>query len=303
MELRWLEDYLAVAKLRNFSQAAVARHSTQPAFSRRIKALELWYGASLLDRSTYPVTITAAGTQFLALAEQIVSDLYRSRREARATQEGAEQTLKFAMPHSLAAYFFPKWWRAQTCQKTAKATVIAADLHECVELLMSGACQFVVCYRHERVPNGLSSRNVRGVCIGTTMLAPVSAVDTDGRPIFSFEATSKQRLPVLNYTNESYLGKVTRLLQAELKIDCPLELQYESALVEALKAEALLGDGVAWLPEGMIDAELRAGALRIIGDAACAAPLEIWLCRPANAAGVSGDGIPDFIPNAARYPG
>lgn len=303
MELRWLEDYLAVAKLRNFSQAAVARHSTQPAFSRRIKALELWYGASLLDRSTYPVTLTPAGTRFLSLAEQVVSDLHRSRREARASAEGAAQTLKFAMPHSLAAYFFPKWWRAQACPQTVKATVIAADLHECVELLMNGICQFVVCYRHDRVPNGLNSRNVRGACIGTTTLVPVSAVGQDGQPVFSLAASPGKPLPVLSYTNDSYLGKVTRLLQAEVALHCPLALQYESALVEALKAEALLGEGVAWLPDGMIEAELQAGTLQVVGDAACAAPLEIWLCRPSTAAGIPDEDVPDFMPGAQRYPG
>jgi DNA-binding transcriptional LysR family regulator len=303
MELRWLEDYLAVAKLRNFSQAAVARHSTQPAFSRRIKALEVWYGASLLDRSTYPVTLTVAGTRFLALAEQVVSDLYRSRREARAAPQRMGPTLKFAMPHSLAAYFFPKWWRAQASQHAAKATVIAADLHECVELLISGLCQFVICYRHEGLPNGLSGRTVHGACIGTTTLVPVSAVDARGKPLFSLRASARKPLPVLSYTNESYLGKVTRRLYTQVEAQRPLVLQYESALVEALKAEALLGEGVAWLPEGMIEAELQTGALRIIGGADCTAALEIWLCRPSAAGRGAAEEAYDFIPDARRYPG
>lgn len=302
MELRWLEDYLAVAKLRNFSQAAVARHSTQPAFSRRIKALEAWYGAALLDRSTYPVTLTEAGTRLLPLAEQIVSDLYRSRREARTVPQDTGRTLKFAMPQSLAAYFFPRWWRAQAAQHAGKATVIAADLHECVELLMNGVCQFVICYRSEGLPNGLSGRTVHGACIGTTTLVPVSAVDHRGKPVFSLRASAKP-LPVLSYTNESYLGKVTRQLYAQVESKRPLALQYESALVEALKAEALLGEGVAWLPEGMIQAELQAGTLRVIGGAECAAPLEIWLCRPSTAAGAGLEPGMDFMPQAAPYPG
>jgi DNA-binding transcriptional LysR family regulator len=61
MELKWLEDFVSVAKLPNFSHAARARYATQPALSRRVKALEHWYGVALLDRSTYPVTLTEAG--------------------------------------------------------------------------------------------------------------------------------------------------------------------------------------------------------------------------------------------------
>ncbi|HXQ40880.1 MAG TPA: LysR family transcriptional regulator, partial [Candidatus Udaeobacter sp.] len=51
MELKWLEDFLSLAETRNFSRSAELRFTTQPAFSRRIKALEEWVGATLFDRS------------------------------------------------------------------------------------------------------------------------------------------------------------------------------------------------------------------------------------------------------------
>jgi len=37
-----------LAERRNFSRAAEARHVTQPAFSRRIRALEDWVGTPLV---------------------------------------------------------------------------------------------------------------------------------------------------------------------------------------------------------------------------------------------------------------
>ena len=40
METKWLEDFIALAETRSFSRAAQLRHITQPAFSRRIQALE-----------------------------------------------------------------------------------------------------------------------------------------------------------------------------------------------------------------------------------------------------------------------
>ncbi|GAB3630168.1 LysR substrate-binding domain-containing protein [Pandoraea terrae] len=277
MELKWLEDFLAVAKLRNFSQACVARHVTQSALSRRIKALEVWYGVPLIDRSSYPVTLTKEGTAFAALAEQIVADLYRSRREALASREAAGRTLKFAMPHSLAVYFFPMWWREQRRDSEHHAAVVAADLDECIDLLLGGACQFVLCYRHPRVPNLLAESSFRGVRVGETTLVPVSAVDAHGNSRFLLPPRNDEAMPLLAYSRESFLGKVTATLHAELEAHFPLVLRYESALVEALKVEALLGEGVAWLPEDMIEPELRAGTLRIVGDADSTARLEIWL--------------------------
>ncbi|MEI8632051.1 LysR family transcriptional regulator [Vibrio sp. PP-XX7] len=40
IETKWLQDFLTLAELKNFSHAAEARNVTQPAFSRRIKSLE-----------------------------------------------------------------------------------------------------------------------------------------------------------------------------------------------------------------------------------------------------------------------
>ncbi len=68
MELKWLEDFLCLAKSTSFSAAAEERNITQSAFSRRIKALEEWLGAPLIDRSSYRVNITDAGLRFWPFA-------------------------------------------------------------------------------------------------------------------------------------------------------------------------------------------------------------------------------------------
>jgi len=300
MELKWLEDFVAVAKLRNFSHAAHARHTTQSALSRRIKALEIWYGASLFDRSTYPVVLTDAATAFLPLAEQIVADLYRSRREARAKLGASGRTIGFTMPHSLAVSFFPGWWHRQRGLRDHTATVIAADFDECVELLLSGACPFLLCYRHDALPDGLESHGLRGVQVGHDRLVPASATDDDGNARFDLSAQGDAPTPLLAYTKTSFLGKIASMLHARLEAYVDVTLRYESALVEALKAETLLGEGVAWLPEAMIGPELRAGKLQIVGDASLSAPLQIWLYRRASSATSSAGDVLGTVWNDAR---
>ncbi|WP_163468518.1 LysR family transcriptional regulator, partial [Klebsiella michiganensis] len=42
VETKWLEDFVSLAETRSFSRSAQLRHVTQPAFSRRIQALEAW---------------------------------------------------------------------------------------------------------------------------------------------------------------------------------------------------------------------------------------------------------------------
>jgi DNA-binding transcriptional LysR family regulator len=55
MEFIWLEDFLALVDSGSFSRTAELRHVTQPAFSRRIRALERWVGVNLFERNRHPV--------------------------------------------------------------------------------------------------------------------------------------------------------------------------------------------------------------------------------------------------------
>jgi len=68
MDLKWLEDFVSSANTGSFSRLAAQRNVMQPASSRRIRALEIWLGVDLIDRSPYPTTLTEAGRLFRATA-------------------------------------------------------------------------------------------------------------------------------------------------------------------------------------------------------------------------------------------
>lgn len=75
IDTKWLEDFIALSELRNFSRAAEARFITQPAFGRHIKALEEAVGRQLIDRTTHPVSLTPAGKQFRTTARNLIQQL------------------------------------------------------------------------------------------------------------------------------------------------------------------------------------------------------------------------------------
>jgi len=93
MELKWLEDFVSLARTGSFSRSAEERHVTQSAFSRRIQALETWLVVSLIDRSAYPTTLTAAGRAFRETAEEAVrsatATMSHSSNLDVAAQQGA----------------------------------------------------------------------------------------------------------------------------------------------------------------------------------------------------------------------
>ncbi len=106
MELSWLLDFLELSDLGVFSRAAERRHLSQPAFSRRIRALEEWVGVPLFERDSRHVRLTPAGERFRPVAEETVRRLSQARDEAREADGAVGTTLRFACTHALSLTFF-----------------------------------------------------------------------------------------------------------------------------------------------------------------------------------------------------
>ena len=79
MELKWLNDCVALSEHGSFSKVAETRFVTQPAFSRRIRSLENWLGMTLVDRETYPTTLTVTDLAFVEEAKRMIHNIYRVR--------------------------------------------------------------------------------------------------------------------------------------------------------------------------------------------------------------------------------
>jgi len=284
MELKWLEDFLTVAGTGNFSRAAEVRNVTQPAFSRRLRALEIWAGVSLLDRSSYPITLTPAGAKFLPVAEQVVREIKLAREQARNDPGPASTMLKLAMPHSLAAGFFPTWWPKVTCEVDNLTTKLVADnLHDCVELLVQGGCQFLLCYRNSAVPNPMPVGFFRGKEVGRDKLVAVTGTNPDGSARHRLSLDPASATHYLAYSPDSFLGKVTASLIRQSPHRLNLKLTYESAFVEAVRAQTLSGAGIAWLPMKLIAGDIMDGRLALVDGTLPEMELEIWLyCPPQN---------------------
>ena len=72
MNLRFLETFVWLAKLRNFRLTAEKLHTTQAAVSSRIATLEQELGVRLFDRGDREVTLTLEGSKALAYADRLV---------------------------------------------------------------------------------------------------------------------------------------------------------------------------------------------------------------------------------------
>ncbi|MBQ2952461.1 MAG: LysR family transcriptional regulator [Clostridia bacterium] len=84
MNTRQLQYAVLLSRVRSFSQAAESLGISQPALSKQIIALEEELGVKLFDRSTAPLTLTAAGEHFASRAEQL---LYGEDQLLRAMEQ------------------------------------------------------------------------------------------------------------------------------------------------------------------------------------------------------------------------
>src|SRR5262245_52684829 len=87
LSARQLHAVLAVAEYNSFIAAAAFLKTSQPALTRTIKRVEDVLGVRLFDRSTRRVTITAAGREFVAVAERMLNDLRISVGSMRQLSE------------------------------------------------------------------------------------------------------------------------------------------------------------------------------------------------------------------------
>jgi DNA-binding transcriptional LysR family regulator len=262
METKWLEDFIALAETRSFSRAAQMRHVTQPAFSRRIQALEAWAGIGLVDRSSYPTRLTAAGETFHGQALDIVGALQATRNLMRSHQAAGQDMIELAVPHTLAFAFIPHWLTDLRARFGAvHCRLNAFNVHDAVLRLTEGGCDLLIAYHHPSQPLPLAPERYEMLSLGAETLAPYARADADGQPLWRLAAAPPAKLPFLSYAPDAYMARMVEVILKQADPPPLLETVYETDMAEGLKAMALEGHGLAFLPVSSVRNELKSRRL------------------------------------------
>jgi DNA-binding transcriptional LysR family regulator len=275
MNLSWLEDFMALAASGNFSRAAEERHMTQPAFSRRIRALEEWLGTELFDRSSQPARLTAAGEWFRDTAHDLMARVARIPGEAKAVAETHSTTLRFAATHALSFTFLTGWLHGMESRTAVGPITLVSDvLARCEALLLESQVQFVLSHAHPQSSSELMAQDFPFVRVGSDVLVPVSAPDAAGEPRWHLEnASTGAPLPMLSYSPESGLGRILRAVRGAAWERRPTHSVLQAHLASVLRTMALNGRGIAWLPRSLIAEDLACG--RLVEAASRDEPIEL----------------------------
>ncbi len=262
METKWLEDFVSLAETRSFSRSAQLRHVTQPAFSRRIQSLEAWAGAQLVDRSSYPTRLTPAGETLYAQALEVLQSLQNTRAMLRGHNAAGQDVIEFALPHTLAFTFFPAWIAGlRETFGPIKSRLSALNVHDAAMRLAEGGCHLMIAYYHPSQPLQIDPERYDMVVLGHEVLAPYAQMGVNGRSLFDLPGHAARPVPYLGYAPGAYLGGITDWILKQAGIPVHLERVYETDMAEGLKAMAMEGHGIAFLPRSAVKKEVQSGAL------------------------------------------
>ncbi len=142
-------------------------------------------------------------------------------------------------------------------------------------MFFSGQGDFLLCYAAQMSSMLSNDKSVFSCRMGVDHLIAVAS------PQYAKSLAQSKKLKLLEYPLDSFFGEIvhkhclTQLQEESFSI----QAVYENSLAEGLKAMALIGAGVAWLPKSLIEQELECNDLTILGEPFMQIDLDINLYR------------------------
>lgn len=241
MEQKWIDDFRTLARVRNFTKAALERNTTQPAFSRRIAQLEDWCGLPLFDRATQPISLTKAGAVFLKRAEKIHEEIQDTRRIMNVAGSHYKNALRLYTTNTIAVSFLYEWLEKEDFKNPF--SLVIASVHGCMEAYKKGDADIVLI---PQLPDLDLSDKHYDVVKNDYLRLYASAADTI--QVENNVLTGDY----LAYMPNTWLGKTITAYHQTMNLTVKSAPVCESASAEALLSLCKNGLGAAWLPDIMV---------------------------------------------------
>ncbi|KHT61884.1 C4-dicarboxylate ABC transporter substrate-binding protein [Photobacterium gaetbulicola] len=292
LDTKWLEDFLMLADMQHFSRAAEARHITQPAFGRHIRALEKAVGHTLIDRTTTPISLTAAGRQFRTIAQNLVSQMEAGVKMLNGIEQPLANPIRIATPHSLSSPTLLDLTEFINNEYNLHFSIDILRVDFAVESLTEANCDFLLGFEIL----SLLQPPFQNLCIGHGDFLLVSGTDERGSALYN---PLEMTCPILKYSAESYSARLIEQYQPlfESLNTYPV---FESSMCQLHKDMALRGKGLAWLPDAQIRQELDTGKLIAVAPQQFRLPYQIRLYRNSAPLRQDAQQLWDYLQNNVK---
>jgi DNA-binding transcriptional LysR family regulator len=257
-EIRSLEIFYWVAKLKSFRGAAERLHTTQPAVSQRVAALEAELGLKLFERAARSVSLTPKGRELLDYAERMLR-LRADMMRAVAAPAALSGLMRLGVSETIV-----HTWLARFIEKV-NATYPGIVLDIVVDVSPNLRDALVL---HELdlafLLGPVSQPGMSNYELCRYPIAFVVRADTDLGPEPVPLATLTER-PIITFpkTTRPYMALRELLSRSDA---APPRIFSNSSLSTIVKMTED-GIGISAIPPIVIQRELQSGALRIVRTA------------------------------------
>ncbi|MCQ0988740.1 LysR family transcriptional regulator [Jiella marina] len=298
MRLEWLEDMLAVLDTGSLNAAAQKRFVTQPAFSRRIMAIEAHLGVELLDRARKPAQMKAGVRNQRERLQELAAGLRDLENDLRRQDRAVQNHIVLSSQHALTTSVAPGLVKALSADPSLNIRLRSANRDECYAQLLTRQAEIALLYESATEPLPVGGEYLESLVIGPEMLVPVFPTPHLSR---LNEDYARGEISIVAYPSEVFLGKVfNQEIAARFPNASFLRKRAETALTLAMKQLVMDGVGVGWLPKSLVEEDLAAGRLSDLGNVLPRTRLTIVALRLTGARSTAVNRVWEALRESAR---
>ncbi|MGD0222075.1 MAG: LysR family transcriptional regulator [Terriglobia bacterium] len=256
MSFDYLEGFLEVARVQNFSRAAAVLYRTQPTLSQQIQRLEREFGGKLFKRDFKAVRLTQAGATLRRYAEELLAlrtEALEAIGQIKQNPRGSlrigtnDATCLYVLPNALAGF--------RRLYPLVQVNIYRNFSHKILEQIQEGNLEI-----------GIVSlpRSVKGLEFIPIFSAELKVLVPSDHPLAEKPEVTPADIsfyPLLLPKTGRTRKMIDDLLRPYKKT---LQISMELASVEIIKKYVSAGIGISLLPEAFAQTEVAAGTLKLV---------------------------------------
>ncbi|MBA1289030.1 MULTISPECIES: LysR family transcriptional regulator [Pseudomonas] len=277
MNIRFLETFVWVARLKSFRLTAEKLCTTQASISSRIAALEDELDSRLFVRDPRGVTLTPEGQRVLDYAERMVDTLHALKAALKDPGLARGHLRIGAMDTVIHTWLSPLVSRISAAWPGVEVEITADTARNLCDQLEKGYQDIILqtdMVRLDTVRNALLDRY--------PMHWVVAQGAPQDRPYDDLRALASERIVTFSRNSRPHQDLLNLLHGADLinaRVNC---VNSASAIIRLIRD----GFGIGLMPLPLVEAELRAGSLKLIEGIEPPPPMDIvasWRTGPGMA--------------------
>lgn len=249
-----IKVFLAVAESGSFTKTSEQMDISKPMITRYVGLMEEWLNARLLHRTTRKVSLTEAGEQALVFCQKIIQATMEMEQEMSARQGELRGLVRVSSNGSFGSTHLTQ--AINTFLTQHPNVNIQLDLSDRLVDLVAERIDLVVRITSHPDPN-LIARKIADC--HSTLVATPDYLAAFGEPQHPADLHHHRYLTHANINRREW-----RFFREKEEILLELNSQFTTNETGALLTSVLAGNGIAMLPNYMVEGLLQTGQLKVV---------------------------------------